>query len=164
MRRIVKVFIHCSASDNPDHDDVEVIKRWHIERGFSDVGYHYFIKKSGKIQDGRPLEKIPAAQKGHNRNSIAICLSGLDHFTEKQFRSLKELCEKLDDRYQVTFHGHCEVSNKTCPNFAYKAVLNLDLDGRMVRPALPEVFTDPKAPTLWERFLSWLDKLSMREQ
>lgn len=152
MRAVNKVFIHCSASDNKNHDDISVIKQWHLERGFNDVGYHFFIKKDGEIQKGRPLEKTPAAQKGHNTGSIAVCLSGLDQFTQKQFDALRRLCERFDDEYTVTFHGHREVSNKLCPNFEYKSVLRLDSDGRMIRPPLPEQFTCPKPkPSFWDR-------------
>lgn len=158
VRNIDKIFIHCSASDNEGHDDIAVIRQWHSERGFNDVGYHYFIKKSGEVQEGRPLDKIPAAQKGHNEGSIAICLSGLDHFTYKQFKALRALCRELDKKYQVTFHGHREVSNKTCPNFEYKAVLDLDSEGRMRYPELPYVFTNPRQPTRWERFWNWVER------
>ena len=66
-RHVDRVFLHCSASDDPDHDDIETIRRWHVdERGWSDVGYHYFIRSDGTLQEGRPLERIPAAQAGHN--------------------------------------------------------------------------------------------------
>lgn len=161
MRQIDKVFIHCSASDHESHDDISVIRKWHVEeRHFNDIGYHYFIKKSGEIQTGRPLDKVPAAQKGHNEGSIAICLSGLDHFTEKQFKALKALCHQIDTQHTVTFHGHREVSNKTCPNFNYKEVLDLDSDGKMKHPELPKIFN--KKPNIWERIGALLDKLSFK--
>lgn len=133
-RNINKVFIHCSASDNPDHDDVSVMKEWHLQRGWSDVGYHHFIKKDGTIQNGRPIDKIPAAQRGHNKGSIAICLHGLeeDEFTTAQASSLYELCKAINDSYDVTFHGHCEVSAKVCPVIDYKGILNLSGNGVMM--------------------------------
>ena len=134
-RRVDRVFIHCSASDHAHHDDVSVMDRWHKERGWSEVGYHFFIKKDGQLQEGRSLEKTPAAQGGHNRATIAICLHGLDKdkFTENQFDTLKDLCRKIDSEYggQVTFHGHTEVSAKTCPVFDYKKVLKLDRHGNL---------------------------------
>ena len=133
-RNVNTVFVHCSASDNPDHDDVSVIRKWHLERGWSDVGYHYFIKKDGTVQKGRSLERNPAAQKGHNTGSIAICVHGLekDKFTGASLNSLKMLCEEINKSYRdISFHGHCEVSSKTCPVFDYKLVLNLDEEGYM---------------------------------
>jgi len=61
-REIDRVFLHCSASDRNEHDDVAVMRRWHVDdRGWDDVGYYYFIKKDGTVQPGRDLEKAPAA-------------------------------------------------------------------------------------------------------
>lgn len=131
-----RVFIHCSASSQQAHDDVEVIRKWHVEeRGWRDVGYHYFIQFDGTIQHGRDLEWIPAAQRGHNEGTIAICLHGRTarDFTVSQFDALRSLCRTIADAYEgeVTFHGHCEVSNKACPVFEYEAVLDLDKEGHL---------------------------------
>lgn len=133
IRKVSKVYLHCSASDNPKHDDVSVIKKWHLERGFNDVGYHYFIKADGTIQTGRWIEQIPAAQEGHNQGSIAICCHGLSKFTDEQRKSLKALCDEINELYQgnISFHGHCEVSTKSCPVYPYKEWLNLNANGFM---------------------------------
>lgn len=140
QRKISRVFIHCSASDKPGHDDIQVIKRWHTDpppqgRGWTDVGYHFFIRKDGAIQEGRSLERIPAAQVRHNTGTIAICVSGLREFNNTQFDSLRKLCDAiLTELPGVTFHGHCEVSAKECPVFDYRGVLNLDSKGRIIKP------------------------------
>lgn len=135
-REIDRVFLHCSASDVPAHDDVSVMRDWHVNgNGWSDVGYHYFIRKDGTVQEGRSVEKTPAAQQGHNRGTIAICCHGLKvhNFTPAQYASVVELCGQINRVYngEVTFHGHCEVSSKTCPVYPYKEVLGLDEDGYM---------------------------------
>lgn len=136
QRFVEKVFLHCSASDKPEHDSVKVMRDWHVKgNGWSDVGYHFFIRKDGTVEPGRDLEKIPAAQAGHNTGTIAICLHGLavEKFTKAQFRSVIELCKAIKAAYQgmVSFHGHCEVSAKSCPVFPYKKVLGLDDHGSM---------------------------------
>lgn len=136
-RKVNKIFLHCSAFDKPSHDNIAIITKWHTDkkprgRGWRYVGYHFFIRKDGTIEEGRNLELIPAAQKGYNTGSIAICLSGLskEKFTQNQFDSLKELCQQISNAYKVTFHGHNEVNNiKTCPVFNYKQILNLDNQG-----------------------------------
>ena len=134
-RRVKQVFIHVSDSDWAHHDDISVITNWHVEEnGWSDVGYHYFIKKNGEIQKGRDLERTPSSQKGHNHATISICLHGKEKFTKRQFESLRRLCKQIHESYygRITFHGHKEVnSKKTCPNFDYVKVLNLDKDGYM---------------------------------
>jgi|TARA_Y100000034_G_C6868883_1_gene396367 hypothetical protein len=133
-REVNKVFLHCSASDRERHSDVSVIRRWHLDRGWNDVGYHFFITRSGIVQTGRPLNDVPAAQHGHNKGSIAICVHGDNQFADEQLNALKSLCMAIRAAYgdkKVTFHGHCEVSSKTCPNFDYKTILNLTPKGFM---------------------------------
>ena len=134
-RRVDRVFLHCSASDVPAHDTVETIREWHLGRGFNDIGYHFFIHKNGDMSQGRDIEKTPAAQRGHNLRTIAICLHGLreEKFTELQYEALKVLCLDIDKAYlkQVSFHGHCEVSSKACPVFDYKKILKLDKYGSL---------------------------------
>ena len=133
-RKIHRVFIHCSASDHAHHDNAATMKSWHLARGFSDVGYHFFIRKDGTLEYGRDIEKTPAAQKGHNLNTLAICVHGLkeENFTEAQFSTLNKLATQIEHNYEnISFHGHCEVSKKACPVFNYKKVLDLDKYGSL---------------------------------
>jgi N-acetylmuramoyl-L-alanine amidase len=92
-RKIHRVFIHCSASDHPHHDNIDTIRSWHVARHFSDVGYHFFIQKDGTLEYGRNIEKTPAAQKGHNLYTLSICIHGLkeENFTQAQFDTLNKL-------------------------------------------------------------------------
>ncbi|WEM43059.1 peptidoglycan-binding domain-containing protein [Photobacterium sp. DA100] len=146
-RSIEVVFLHCSASDSPAHDNVETMRKWHLARKWNDVGYHYFIRKDGLIENGRDIEKIPAAQLGYNQGSIAICLHGLkpELFTEQQFNSLISLCRQINEAYenQIIFRGHCEVSNKACPVFDYRTVLGLDHFGEMTYASNPHFKESP---------------------
>ena len=126
------------------------IRDWHVEsNGWSDVGYHYFIRGNGTLESGRPLERAPASQVGHNAGTVAICLHGLaaENFVEEQYRTLIDLAREINGAYSslVTFHGHREVSSKPCPVFPYRAVLGLDRDGRMSGSptAIPDPLTEP---------------------
>ncbi len=140
-RNVDRVFLHCSASDVPAHDNIETIRSWHVDgNGWSDVGYHFFVRKSGQREAGRPLERTPSAQAGHNTGTIAICLHGLaaERFTTQQFEELIALCDEIDEAYGeggVTYHGHCEVSSKACPVFDYRRVLGLDENGERSVPS-----------------------------
>ena len=140
VRHIDRVFLHCSASDRPEDDNAATIRQWHLARGFSDIGYHFYIRKDGTVERGRGIEITPAAQEGQNRNTIAVCLGGLRDFTEFQFQSLRNLCGQIHAAVPAaTFHGHKEVNPaKTCPVYDYRAVLCLDGDGRMP-PSIPTV-------------------------
>jgi hypothetical protein len=132
-RNVNTVFIHCSASNNLNHDNIKTIRRWHLERNFTDVGYHFFIQSNGTVETGRSLEEIPAAQAMHNTGSIAICLHGKEpkDFNENQFNSLRDLCNDIQRMYATAlrFRGHNEVAKKLCPVFDYRRVLGLDANG-----------------------------------
>jgi len=118
MRKIEKIILHCSDSDIKAHDDISVIKEWHLARNFKDVGYHYFIRKDGMIQKGRSWNTVGAHARGQNKHSIGICLSGRHKFTPIQFKALEHLIERVRcEAPEATIHGHCEFSSKTCPNF-----------------------------------------------
>jgi N-acetylmuramoyl-L-alanine amidase len=139
-RPVSRVFLHCSASDNAAHDNIATMTAWHKARGFTTIGYHFFITAAGEILKGRSLESDPAAQQGHNKGTIAICCHGLDvgKFTPAQFAALRHLTAQIDAAYgagRVTFHGHREVAAKSCPVFDYKAVLRLDKFGHLGRGA-----------------------------
>ncbi|WP_420468553.1 peptidoglycan-binding protein [Panacagrimonas sp.] len=151
-RSVHTVYLHCSASDVASHDDVSVIKAWHLERNFGDIGYHYFINKNGNVQAGRALESIPIAQAPHNTGSIAICCHGLAEasFTAEQYTTVIKLCTAIRDAYspsQIRFRGHCEVSTKTCPVYHYRSVLGLNANGYMTGSTTitPPLSTPPPA-------------------
>lgn len=126
MRTIDKIIIHCS--DTPDGRAVTVdeIRRWHKERGFSDIGYHYVIMLDGSVCDGRPLEQAGAHCKGQNAHSIGICYVGgcdlnrrpKDTRTDAQKTAMAGLIRELKRRFPTaTIHGHNEFANKACPSF-----------------------------------------------
>lgn len=131
VRPIDTVWIHCSAASRASIDADEV-DSWHRKRGWDGIGYHYFIKTDGTLEEGRPLERTGAHVKGHNKRSIGICLNGLNvgDFTQAQFDTLRKLCRQIDDAYGgMRFRGHNEVAAKACPVFDYRKQLNLDRKG-----------------------------------
>ena len=130
MRTIDKIIIHCSATLPGQRVDVETITRWHKQRGFKTIGYHFFIDRSGTIHAGRPLEQQGAHCKGQNAHSIGICYEGglnkegkpYDTRTILQRIAMKELVAQLQERFtEATVHGHREFANKACPCFDVKA-------------------------------------------
>ena len=95
-RKVIKVFLHCSDSDIPEHDNIETITRWHVdENGWTYIGYQYVITQDGVVHKGRSLEIQTAAQYPFNRDTIAICLTGRYEFSEAQYDSLRELCSQI---------------------------------------------------------------------
>lgn len=126
MRRIDKIIIHCSATPEGRHHTVEDIDRWHRQRGFKCIGYHFVIYLDGSVHKGRPVEQIGAHCTGQNANSIGICYIGgcdkkmhaKDTRTPAQREALHDLVELLRTEYpKATVHGHREYAQKDCPSF-----------------------------------------------
>jgi N-acetyl-anhydromuramyl-L-alanine amidase AmpD len=124
MRELDLIIIHCSASPNGRHHTVADIDRWHKERGFSGIGYHYVIYTDGTAHIGRSIECVGAHCAGYNARSVGICLIGTDKFSTKQWDRLKTLVEKLQEQYTIyRVAGHNEIPRvaKACPGFSVKA-------------------------------------------
>lgn len=119
MRAIKKLIVHCSDSDHLSHDNKETIYQWHVtERGWSDIGYHYIILKNGTIEKCRPVHRSGAHCKGHNKDSIGICLTGKVDFSHAQYVALQQLVNNLKWLFGgIPVYGHRDFSDKTCPNF-----------------------------------------------
>lgn len=76
MRKINLIVIHCSATRcNRDYTEQQLTAD-HLQRGFSEAGYHFYIRKNGDIKSLRPVEKVGAHVYGYNANSIGICYEG----------------------------------------------------------------------------------------
>lgn len=98
---------------------VEDIHRWHLNNGWTGIGYHYFVRKDGSIYRGRPENAIGAHAIGANTNSIGICAEGrynIEIMPEAQKNAIKELIADIKSRYgNLSVKGHKEVSNTSCP-------------------------------------------------
>ena len=119
MRKINKIIVHCSATKEGQYFTVADITRWHKERGFRTIGYHYVIYLDGTIEVGRTPSEVGAHCLGQNANSIGICyIGGLDSGgkpkdtrTPEQKESLKCLIETLCKRYPIEeIGGHRDYS------------------------------------------------------
>lgn len=117
-RNTRRIIIHHSAS--PDIS-ANTIHGWHLQRGWSGIGYHYLIRQNGSIEAGRPLEMIGAhADPEVNSDSIGICLTGnfMDHApTSQQIAALIQLVSWLRELYQVNLEiwQHKDVAATECP-------------------------------------------------
>ncbi|MDF1769875.1 N-acetylmuramoyl-L-alanine amidase [Maricaulis sp.] len=137
MRPIKHIIVHCA--DTPASMDIgaKEIDAWHRDRGWSAIGYHYVIRRSGDIEKGRDLdgdgnvdEEIGAHALGYNRYSLGICLVGGKgpdaradmNFTHNQMGTLYRLLVALTTEYpNAEVIGHRDVSDKACPSFDVKS-------------------------------------------
>ena len=115
---IEKIIIHCSATPNGRYHNAEDIHRWHKERGWDGIGYHYVITTKGEMQQGRPEFWKGSHALKHNNNSIGICLIGTDEYNQDQWSVLTRLLTGLTSKHiNAKIIGHNEVSDKKCPGF-----------------------------------------------
>lgn len=137
MRKIDKIIIHCT--DTPHMRDVHVddVTRWHKERGFRTIGYHYLITLDGSVELGRPLTQIGAHCKGQNAHSIGICYVGgrdvhgncSDTRTIAQVSAMHDLVALLRKQFgDIPVYGHYQFANKMCPCFNASLEFNDEFD------------------------------------
>jgi len=142
-REIDTLVVHCSATTADMDIGAEEIRKWHLERGWSDIGYHYVIRRDGTLEHGRPEGKIGAHARGFNSRSLGVCLVGgsrrLDdgtlepdsNFTFEQYDRLHELIDDLqfkrwqDEVEPLKVIGHRDVpgAHKACPSFDVGALV-----------------------------------------
>lgn len=130
-----KYFVIHAAATFPSMDvDAKWIDKIHRERGFNSIGYHYFIKRDGTVERGRPDSQQGAHVLGFNQRTIGICMAGglkegtqtpEDNFTGAQYKSLTDLLDRLHDKYPDArikghngFHGH---HSRGCPCFDWRS-------------------------------------------
>ena len=127
-RSVRLLIIHCSATLPGQRVSVHDIDRWHRQRGFDCIGYHFYITVDGTIWTGRPLSQVGAHCKGYNAHSIGICYEGgldeegrpCDTRTLMQKAALVALINKLREIYpaaDVVGHNDLDLS-KACPCFS----------------------------------------------
>lgn len=167
-RTIDRIVIHCAATRNGDSlfrtspggpglvAPVNVLDRMHHQGGFrrsdawrkrqnpglTSIGYHFVIYTNGATASGRHLEEVGAHVKGHNANSIGICMIGADQFTRAQWKALAAQVLALLKIYpHARVCGHRDLSPdlngdgtieprewiKTCPGFDVKTWMDSGL-------------------------------------
>jgi hypothetical protein len=151
MKSLTHIIVHCSDSE---WGSAREIRKWHLERGWKDIGYHAVILNgrplpdlaipalNGSIELGRPFDgdmfiednEIGAHALGYNDRSIGICGIAKSQWTAAQELSLVHLIRDLQRIFHVKKEnvlGHCETESgraqgKSCP----------DLDMGRIREAL----------------------------
>lgn len=111
----------CTAAD---------IHRWHKEKGWSGAGYHFLVRKDGKVYRLRPEWAIGAHAQGSNSDSLGICFEGAfnsENMGQTQINAGRELVSYLKRKYGISsVLRHKDVMSTDCPgrNFPFAAVAN----------------------------------------
>lgn len=126
----------CSAED---------IHRWHLNNGWSGAGYHFLVRKDGKIYRLRPEDKVGAHAYSSNYNSIGICFEGNymeEDMPEIQKEAGKELVAYLKNKYGITtVQRHKDVCATSCPGdkFPFEEISNSEKKEEVISKPQEEV-------------------------
>jgi N-acetyl-anhydromuramyl-L-alanine amidase AmpD len=133
-RTVDTIWFHCAATrpdwmiGQPLAKKVAEIDKWHKQRGWKSIGYHWLIDRDGTVAPGRPENEVGAHVAGHNTGSIGICLIGghgsnendafEKNYTPAQDAALRALIDDIKSRTPIKrIRGHNDVAAKACPGF-----------------------------------------------
>lgn len=109
------IILHHAVYDG----DVEGIDKIHKNKGYTCIGYHFYVRKDGTIYRGRRESTIGAHTYGSNSTSLGICAEGnfeQDIMSAEQKNSIIELVGYLKGKYGISkVIRHKDVSATACP-------------------------------------------------
>lgn len=122
-----RIILHHAEAVKCTADDIH---KWHLNNGWSGIGYHFLVRKDGTIYRGRPEDTLGSHAKGANSDSIGICAEGSymkETMPEAQKQAIKELVAHLKSKYGITkVQRHKDVTSTDCPgtNFPFDEIVN----------------------------------------
>lgn len=130
-----RIILHHADAKNCSAEDIH---RWHLNNGWSGAGYHFLVRKDGKIYRLRPEDKVGAHAYGSNYNSIGICFEG--NFMEEdmpaeQIKAGQELVAYLKNKYNITtVQAHRDVCATSCPGdkFPFDEIVNSETNNKVI--------------------------------
>lgn len=111
--------VHVTATPPSSDIGVKEVRAMHRARGWSDIGYHWVIRRDGTVEKGRPEKNIGAHVEGFNSVSLGVSLVGgvnaagkpENNATPAQMEALNTLLIGLLDRYPAAvICGHRDLS------------------------------------------------------
>lgn len=103
---------------------VQTVNQWHLNNGWSGIGYQFFVTKKGEIHRGRPEWAIGAHAKGFNE-WLGVCAEG-NYEVEKtmpvrQLVALKYVHAYFHNKYgNIRDRRHSDLMPTACPGRYYK--------------------------------------------
>ena len=168
---VTEVILHTTATAKGWYANRSVeekrneIDRWHRDRRFRMIGYHYVVDRDGTVAKGRDEDDPGAHVKGHNHGTIGIALVGglggksndpfSDNYTSEQrqavWKLLRDIAKRTDLR-KVT--GHNDYTNlKECPCFLAAEEF-----------PWPPAFSDEGKPSILQSIIEFLINLLRRKR
>ena len=123
--KTTRIILHHAAAKTCSAEDIH---RWHLGNGWSGAGYHFLVRKDGKVYRLRPEKAVGAHASGSNSDSLGICFEG-DFTSEKmsttQKNAGKDLIAYLKKKYGISkVQKHSDVCSTDCPgkNFPFSEI------------------------------------------
>jgi len=113
-----QIVLHHTASNNTT---VQQIHRWHLDKGWAGIGYHFYVRKDGTVWRGRPSDTIGAHALEHNSNTVGIVAEGNYETADRampdvQFNALVWSIRHVRGLYgNLPLVGHCDLMATACP-------------------------------------------------
>lgn len=130
-----RIILHHADAKNCSAEDIH---RWHLNNGWSGAGYHFLVRKDGKVYRLRPEDKVGAHAYGSNYNSLGICFEGdytEEDMPEAQKEAGKELVAYLKNKYNITtVQAHRDVCATSCPGdkFPFDEIANFESSNEVI--------------------------------
>lgn len=101
------IVIHSSATPPTQDIGAADLDRRHRAQGWLGIGFHWVIRRDGKVEPGRREASVGAHDPALNATSIGVCMVGgvakdgtpEDNFTEEQHAAMYVLVAEIDGRY-----------------------------------------------------------------
>jgi N-acetylmuramoyl-L-alanine amidase len=162
-----QIIVHYTATYDDDQTvDRDVVDRWHKNRGWSGIGYHFLIRQDGTVQRGREVDTV-GAHAPPNTGRVGVCYVGglkrssgpnvgVDTRTPAQTEALIKIISDLkagvyntsvvtvDPDAEVL--GHRDVGSTQCPGFDVPKWWKAVADGKNPRPQKPPTNTADLPP------------------
>lgn len=125
MRRISRIFVHCTASWQGTTTE-ESLRKEFKAKGWINPGYHWVIFPDGRIRQLLNEDAVANGIKGYNSRSIHVAWvggidkdhpNGIDNRTDAQKLALFDILTKLKLKYRdAQIMGHRDISPDTNHN------------------------------------------------
>lgn len=133
--------VHHTTGEHVGRNDsaawMRSIQRYHLGKGWSDIGYHFVVDQNGAVFEGRGWDVQGAHASGHNSDTIGVAFLGDgDRVTDAALHSIANLYAAACDYYgtDLVLQGHRDVGSTHCPGSRLYAWVKQDLPVRSGTP------------------------------
>lgn len=146
---------------------VEVIHNYHKNTNkWAGIGYHFYVRKDGKIYRGRPENMVGAHAYGANSDSIGICAEGdfnTETMNDTQKNAIKELVAYIKQKYGISLvQKHSDTIATSCPgkNYPFAEIVSGQVTEDTTEPSQNEnldIFNDGIVNCIYD-IQEWLNR------